>query len=92
VADYLAQKGMPFRQAHHITGTIVQDAIAQGKELHELSLADYRRHSELFEEDVLAIDLAHSVNARDVAGGTAPQRVRHELGAAKRRLAAERGA
>ena len=92
VADYLARKGVPFRQAHHIVGGLVQDAIRQGKELHELSLETYRRHSELFEEDVLAIDLAASVNARDLPGGTAPARVRAALIEAKQRLDAERSA
>ncbi len=89
VADYLARKGVPFRQAHGIVGRLVQDAIRQGRELHELSLDDYRRHSPLFDEDVLAIDLAVSVNARDVVGGTAPRRVREALADARNRLAAE---
>jgi len=92
VADYLAHKGVPFRQAHTIVGRLVQDGIRQGKELHELSLEDYRRHSELFEEDVRAINLKSSVSARDVQGGTAPNRVRTELAGAKLRLAAESGA
>ena len=91
VADYLARKGVPFRQAHHIVGALVQEAIQQGRELHELPLEAYRRHSELFEEDVLAIDLWASVSARDVPGGTAPRRVRQALAAAKERLAAEGG-
>jgi argininosuccinate lyase len=89
VADYLARKDVPFRQAHHIAGRLVADAIAQGKELHELSLADYQRHSPLFEADVLDIDLAHSVNARTVPGGTAPARVREALAAARVRLESE---
>jgi argininosuccinate lyase len=92
VADYLARKGVPFRQAHGIVGRLVQDAIRQGRELHELSLDDYRRHSPLFDADVLAIDLAASVSARDVPGGTAPRRVRAALAEARRRLAAETAA
>jgi len=89
VADYLARRGVPFRQAHHIVGALVQDAIAQGKELHELSLETYQQHSPLFEADVLDIDLAASVGARDVEGGTSPRRVHEALQAAKQRLAGE---
>lgn len=86
VADYLARKGLPFRQAHGIVGGLVQDGVRRGLELHEMRLDDYRRHSELFEEDVLAIDLAASVNARDIPGGTAPVRVRAAVVAARKRL------
>jgi len=89
IADYLAHKGVPFRTAHHIVGALVQEAIAQGRELHELPLETYKRHSPLFEEDVLRIDLAASVNARDIPGGTAPARVRAALTEAKTRLAGE---
>jgi argininosuccinate lyase len=89
VADYLARKGVPFRQAHHIVGALVQDAIRRGSELHELSLEDYRAHSPLFDADVLDIDLAASVGARDVAGGTAPNRVRAAVDESRARLTAE---
>ncbi|MGE0544627.1 MAG: argininosuccinate lyase, partial [Dehalococcoidia bacterium] len=89
VADYLARKGVPFRRAHHIVGSLVQDAIGQGRELHELPLAAYQRHSDLFDEDVLQISLVSSVDARDVPGGTAPNRVRAALADARRRLTAE---
>lgn len=89
IADYLARKGVPFRTAHHIVGGLVQDALGQGRELHELPLEAYRRHSELFGDDVLRINLAASVSARDVPGGTAPNRVRQALIEARQRLAAE---
>jgi argininosuccinate lyase len=89
IADYLARKGVPFRRAHHIVGGLVQDAITQGRELHELPLDVYRKHSDLFAEDVLRINLASSVSARDVPGGTAPNRVRDALVEAKQRLASE---
>jgi argininosuccinate lyase len=92
VADYLAKKGMPFRRAHHIVGALVQDAVRQGRELHELSLETYRQHSDLFEADVLAINLQSSVAARDIPGGTAPRRVREAVAAARDRLAAEAAA
>ena len=88
VADYLARKGLPFREAHHAVGALVGYAVKQGKELHELSLDEYRRFSPLFEDDVRAIDLGDSVNARDVPGGTAVAQVRSALERARARLEA----
>ena len=53
LADYLAAKGVPFRDAHGIVHDLVQSAIADGKELRDLTLEDYRRASPHFEQDVL---------------------------------------
>ena len=92
VADYLAQKGLPFREAHHVVGALVGYAVSQGRELHELSLEEYRRYSPLFEEDVRTIDVTDSVAARDVPGGVAPSRVRAALAAARARLEGQRAA
>jgi argininosuccinate lyase len=75
IADYLANKGMPFREAHNVVGRLVQFAEANGKDLRRLGLADYRRFSDLFDEDVLKIDVWASLRARDLPGGTAPRRV-----------------
>jgi argininosuccinate lyase len=83
VADYLTRKGMPFREAHNISGQLVRLAESQGNELDELALDEYRRLSPLFEEDVLAIDLESSVNSRDVPGGTARNRVQDEIARAR---------
>ncbi|HLF71008.1 MAG TPA: argininosuccinate lyase, partial [Dehalococcoidia bacterium] len=75
IADYLTKKGMPFREAHHAVGRLVASMEAAGKELSQLTLADYKRQSELFEADVLEIDVWSSLRSRDVPGGTAPKRV-----------------
>jgi argininosuccinate lyase len=75
VADYLTKKGMPFREAHHVVGRLVADCESKGRELRQLTLAEYKQHSELFEADVLEIDVWSSLRARDVPGGTAPRRV-----------------
>jgi argininosuccinate lyase len=85
VADYLAHKGMPFREAHHVVGQLVGYAVKQGKELHELSLDEYRQFSNLFNEDVRRIDLTDSVRARNLPGGTAPEQVRAALHRARAR-------
>jgi argininosuccinate lyase len=88
LADYLARKGLPFRQAHEVVGRIVRDAIDAGKGLEELTLDDLRRHSPLFEKDALdAVSLEASLRARAVTGGTAPEAVRHSLALARSFLA-----
>jgi argininosuccinate lyase len=86
VADYLVQKGLPFREAHHIVGALVAYAAEQGRGLHELTLAEYQRFSPLFEDDVRAISAESAVCARDVPGGTAPHRVREAVARARARL------
>ena len=91
VADYLVRKGLPFREAHHVVGALVGYAIKLEKELHELTLEEYRGFSPLFEEDVRAIDLSDSVRARDVPGGTAPNQVRAALARARARLMKDEG-
>ena len=86
LADYLVAKGMPFREAHEAVGKLVNYAVEKGKTLPEVSLADYRRFSELFGEDVFRIDAASSVAARNVHGGTAPGQVSQALRRARRVL------
>ena len=76
VADYLVRKGMPFREAHAVTGGLVREAEERGCELHELPFERYAAASALFEPDVLEIDVDSALAARDAIGGTAPTRVR----------------
>ena len=76
VADYLVRKGMPFREAHEVTGTLVRQAEERRCELHELPFEVYTAASPLFEPDVLQIDVDSALAARDATGGTAPVRVR----------------
>lgn len=54
VADYLAKKGMPFRQAHEVVGHLVLLCDKRGCNLDDLSLEDFKAESELFEEDITA--------------------------------------
>ncbi len=89
ISDYLVARGMPFREAHGVVGRIADHAVAEGKNLHELELGTYRRFSPLFDEDVLSITLATSLEARDVPGGTASRRVRQAISDAKATLEAE---
>jgi argininosuccinate lyase len=87
LADYLARKGTPFREAHQAVGKLVRYASDRGKDLSELTLKEYRRYSPLFDEDVLGLDVETSLRARDVPGGTAPNRVAEALAEARKRLA-----
>jgi len=88
VADYLVRTGVPFRDAHSVVAELVRHAASQKKPLSALTLEDYRRFSPEFQEDILALDVQSSLEARDVIGGTAPRRVKAALEEARRRLEA----
>lgn len=77
VADYLAKKGLPFRDAHEIVGKVVRYAIDHGLRLEELSLSQWQEFSPLFEPDILeTVQIEACVAARNSLGGTAPAQVR----------------
>ena len=68
-ADYLVNKGVPFRDAHGIIGQLVLYAISQNKDLDELSLEEFKNISDVFEDDVYqAIDVNTCVNKRNTIG------------------------
>jgi argininosuccinate lyase len=90
VADYLAKRGVPFREAHAAVGALIAQCEREGKIFDDLTLSDYREAHEAFEEDVLAIGLDSSLAARAAEGGTAPEAVAAQLAAAHTRLDAER--
>lgn len=75
-ADYLVKKGLAFRDAYKIVGTLVGICVEKGTTLDKLDIAEYKRICEVFEEDVYeAIDLATCVKGRNVTGGPAPEAV-----------------
>jgi len=86
VADYLVRLGLPFREAHGVVGQLVRYADEQGKGLSQLTLAEYRRFSPLFDEGVLKLDVRSAIEARDVPGGTSSRQVAAALKRARRRL------
>jgi argininosuccinate lyase len=89
VADYLAKKGMPFREAHHIVGQAVQMAAEQEIPLSQLPLEHFQSLSNLFEPDVVAVfDFDASVSRRTAPGSTAPEAVKQQIEQAKDWLAA----
>jgi len=91
LADYLVRKGEPFRTAHNIVARLVSYAMEKGKSFSELSLAEYKKLSPLFEEDIYSVTAESSIAARDVIGGTAPRQVARALAAAKKIMGESRG-
>jgi argininosuccinate lyase len=91
LADWLVREaGLPFRDAHHVTGRAVALAESEGKQLHQLPLDALQSiHGSITEGiyDVLSVDA--SVASRTSFGGTAPQNVRSQVNYWRDRLAAE---
>ena len=86
-ADYLVKKGLPFRSAYKITGTLVARCIELDTTLEELPLAEYKKLNELFDEDVYkAISLDTCVMQRNVDGGPAPEAVARQIEKLKAQL------
>ena len=84
VADYLVRKGIPFREAHEITGAAVRQCENQGCELENLTLQQWQTLDARFDAGVFeAVSVEGSVAARKSEGGTAPIRVREQLERAK---------
>jgi argininosuccinate lyase len=80
LADYLARKGLTFRQAHEVVGRMVLFAADHGKELQALSLDEMRGFSGRIAEDVYDwLDPAKCPNRRNLSGGTGPKAVRERL-------------
>ena len=91
IADWLVRRlGMPFRQAHHVTGRVVALAAARGVDLKALTLDELRSLEPGFEPDVLdVLAVEKSVASRTSYGGAAPSNVRAQADAWLGRLSAE---
>ena len=77
LADYLAQKGVPFREAHHVVGNIVYEAIANQKPLDQWSLAEFQKQTPIFQKDLFQVLTPRaSISKRGGAGGTATASVK----------------
>jgi len=80
VADYLAERGVPFRDAHEITGRLVQFCLANNKRIDDLSLDEFKRFSAKFDKSIYDYLQVEAVVARRSAlGGTARQNVLRRL-------------
>ena len=80
LAEYLVMKGVPFRESHGIVGRLVAYSIKSGKALHELTLGEYRKFYQGFDEDIfVCLKVENAVNAKNSLGGTAEKNVRKRL-------------
>ena len=87
LADYLVKKGMPFRTAYKISGTLVAYCIQNNTVLEELPLETYLSYSELFESDLYEhIDLVTCVEKRISVGGTSTASVKAQIEWVKARM------
>lgn len=86
-ADYLVKKGMPFRDAYKITGTLVAQCIEKNLTLETLPLEDYKAMTDIFDNDVYdAINLETCVRERKSEGGPSPEAVKEQINIAKKAL------
>ena len=87
VADYLVNKGIPFREAYQVVGNLVKYSISKGKLLKELDILDFKNFHIMFEEDIFVnINPKNVVNARNSVGGTGFTQVQKELTSWKSKL------
>lgn len=93
VADYLAKRGMPFREAHAVVGHLVLEAEKLGVDIADLPLETFKAASNLFESDIIGtLDIDGVVAARMTEGGTAPERVAEQMQQVIVRLEADQAA
>lgn len=84
LADYLAKKGLPFREAHEVVGKLVYKCIEKGIYLMDLPIEEYKEASNLFDNDVYEVLNPYEVvNKRNSLGGTGFQEVRAQIDKAK---------
>lgn len=80
VADYLVNKGLAFRDAHHISARLVKYATKCNKTLDEIDLKIYKEESDLFEDDIYdIINIEKCLNARNSLGGPAKEEVKRQI-------------
>ena len=79
-ADYLVKKGLPFREAHHVVGSLVKAAQAKGVQLDKLSIKEFKAASKLFDADIVEVlKIENIVAARNITGGPAAEVVKKRI-------------
>jgi argininosuccinate lyase len=87
LADYLVERGVPFRDAHGITGRIVRTALDEGRELTDFSLEELRSCSDRIEKGVFArLTVSAAIDRKRQIGGTARRQVEQRINALDRSL------
>ena len=90
LADYLAEKGLPFREAHEIVGKLVLDSIKHGKNIQDWDLEELQAYHPLIEEDIyIYLRPETAVQRRNSLGGTGFEQVKYQLEQAKKELKGE---
>ena len=85
LADYLVKKGMPFRDAHHIVGRIVLEAIEKNLSLDQLDIEIFKKYSSVISYDVYDIlDLQSTINKRNSKGGVSKEQVSNVISELKK--------
>ncbi|EDP67698.1 argininosuccinate lyase [Carnobacterium sp. AT7] len=85
LADYLASKGIPFREAHEIVGKLVLKCLKKGNYLQDISLAEFQETAPVIQEDVYSLLEARvAVERRNSLGGTGFSQIKFELEKAKK--------
>jgi len=80
LCEYLVVKGMPFRKAHAIVGSIVRNLSAKGKTFRDLTFSELKQYSDLIEEDVFEVlDEKQSVTRKRSMGSTSPEEVEKQM-------------
>lgn len=87
LTDYLVEKGVSFRRAHRLIGTIIKQCLREGKSLQELKLKDYQKYSSLFQKDVFErVKLESCVFSKESTGGTGKKSLAKQIEKAKKKL------
>lgn len=90
LADYLAEKGLPFREAHEIVGKLVLDSIKHGKNIQDWDLEELQAYHLLIEEDIyIYLRPETAVQRRNSLGGTGFEQVKYQIEQAKKELEGE---
>src|SRR5208283_5893043 len=80
IADYLVKKGVPFRQAHEITGNIVYYCLAGKRQFSDMFLYEFKKFSKLFEKDIYGVmEPEESMNAKATSGSTSIKSIKNQL-------------
>ncbi len=80
LAEYLARKGVPFRESHNITGRIVKHCFEKKKSLMDLNLKEFKKFSKIIDKDVFDyLSVESSINKKKSYGGTAKRRVMNRI-------------
>ena len=88
MADYLALKGVPFREAHELTGKTVALCVKKGKTLQQLSLKELKEISGKFDKNIFDyISVERSVQRKNVYGGTAKKRTLEQIARLQKQMA-----